>query len=523
MPATRWALAAALALTGIGCGGGGRGEVALAIASISTGVARSGETVIIRGEGFGVVGGRVTFGGVEAAIESWDPVAIAAVVPRQTHPAVEVRVERGGEASAPSPFTIFDAMANADGSAGSATTFVSVTFDDTDADQLNAREALALAGIHATFFVNSTRIGSTSPDQPAYLTLAQLRSLQTDGHEIGGHTLQHVDLTLLSADEVLREICDDRARLLALGLQVQSFAYPFGAWNDDVARAAASCGYRGARALDHAGAPWPSSAPPLKPFAIPTASPFVATTSLEKMQAAVTEVEQKGGGWVPVIVHHVCSDGCSSIAVAPETLGAFVQWLAARAPRGTVARTVRQMIGGGVAPAPLPAPTLAPPSGPNLLPNSSFEDFSHGPLRPACWLLGDTGHETAHWSTIPGYTGATALMLSPGEPVRANRRIKLMPVAGCAPSASPGAQLYFSAWYKSDVPLRINAAVRNLRGFWATSWALSASIPPSPDAWALATWALPKIPAEHDALTVNVRLEKDDGFMALDELSLTER
>ncbi len=56
------------------------------------------------------------------------------------------------------------------------------------------------------------------------------------GHEIGGHTLTHVDLVTVPATEARRQICDDRAALVAMGFPVTSFAYPFGS-TDAVGRA----------------------------------------------------------------------------------------------------------------------------------------------------------------------------------------------------------------------------------------------------------------------------------------------
>ncbi len=58
------------------------------------------------------------------------------------------------------------------------------------------------------------------------MTTAQLRQLQGDGHEIGGHTLTHPHLPALSVDERRRQVCDDRASLLGQGFAVRSFASP---------------------------------------------------------------------------------------------------------------------------------------------------------------------------------------------------------------------------------------------------------------------------------------------------------
>src|SRR4051794_2078384 len=103
----------------------------------------------------------------------------------------------------------------------SAQTIVSLTFDDGDATQYQARSMLSSRGMHATFFVNGARIG----DGSYYMTWPQIDNLYADGNEIGGHTAYHYDLTKLDPTEAQREICDDRVQLLDHGFAVTDFAY----------------------------------------------------------------------------------------------------------------------------------------------------------------------------------------------------------------------------------------------------------------------------------------------------------
>jgi peptidoglycan/xylan/chitin deacetylase (PgdA/CDA1 family) len=49
-----------------------------------------------------------------------------------------------------------------------------------------------------------------------------------DGNEIGGHTIDHVKLTTVSASEARRQIGDDRQALIDHGFTVTDFAYPHG-------------------------------------------------------------------------------------------------------------------------------------------------------------------------------------------------------------------------------------------------------------------------------------------------------
>jgi peptidoglycan/xylan/chitin deacetylase (PgdA/CDA1 family) len=122
-------------------------------------------------------------------------------------------------------------------------TIVSLTFDDGTADQYAARTMLAQNSLDATFYVNSNNIGTSS----SFLTWDQLSDLAADGNEIGGHTLDHVDLTTVTTAEATRQVCDDRQALGSHGFAVTDFAYPFGASNSSVESIVRGCGYQSAR------------------------------------------------------------------------------------------------------------------------------------------------------------------------------------------------------------------------------------------------------------------------------------
>lgn len=119
---------------------------------------------------------------------------------------------------------------------------VVLTFDDgldthyQTALDLNSRNA------KATFFVNSLRVNT-----PNFLTKTQLDAIYFNGHEVGGHTLNHANLSALTFVEQQRQICDDRDQFLAWGYNATNFAYPFGVNTADSLAILASCGYNGAR------------------------------------------------------------------------------------------------------------------------------------------------------------------------------------------------------------------------------------------------------------------------------------
>jgi peptidoglycan/xylan/chitin deacetylase (PgdA/CDA1 family) len=78
---------------------------------------------------------------------------------------------------------------------------VSLTFDDTEDEQLDAAAVLEAHGLVGTFYVNSPRLHQSSAGADDWLSVADVQAMQQRGHEIGGHTLSHPDLTSLSEPE----------------------------------------------------------------------------------------------------------------------------------------------------------------------------------------------------------------------------------------------------------------------------------------------------------------------------------
>ena len=231
-------------------------------------------------------------------------------------------------------------------------TIVSLTFDDGTADQYLVRPLLAAAGLRATFYVNSSTVGSSA----AFLSWEELCGLAADGHEIGGHTLDHVDLTAVDAGEAARQVAQDRDALASRGFAVTGFAYPFGARSESVESIVRDCGYRSARrswGLCAAGTkptgcaePIAETVPPKDSWAVRSIPSIRTSNTLAELQGVVTRAEDAGGGWVPLVFHRVSDEGGEGgYSVGPATLAAFAEWLAGRASQGTHVRAVRDVVG----------------------------------------------------------------------------------------------------------------------------------------------------------------------------------
>lgn len=221
-------------------------------------------------------------------------------------------------------------------------------FDVATADQVRALPLLARHGMRGTFFVNSGLV-----NRPGHLSWDQLRHMQAQGHEIAGQTTSHARLTSLTPEGMQREVCDDRGRLLAQGLAVDAFAYPFGAYSGIARNVVRSCGYSSARlASGIAGAgkvcircPYAESIPPRNAFATRMPAGVQQTSTVKRLTRAVLDAERHGGGWVQILIHHVCNR-CHRYSISQRSLRRLLGWLARRP--GVEVHTVSQLmdIGG---------------------------------------------------------------------------------------------------------------------------------------------------------------------------------
>jgi peptidoglycan/xylan/chitin deacetylase (PgdA/CDA1 family) len=83
-----------------------------------------------------------------------------------------------------------------------------------------------------------------------YMTPAQIQSLQAMGYEVGSHTMTHADLTATSAAGARAEIDGALNDLVNLGINAQTFVYPYGAYNTGIEQVVANAGFIGARTVN---------------------------------------------------------------------------------------------------------------------------------------------------------------------------------------------------------------------------------------------------------------------------------
>ena len=120
-----------------------------------------------------------------------------------------------------------------------------ITFDDGSIDVYNnAFRVMKEKGFVGAFYIVSSYIGAND-----IVTPTQLIEMAADGWEIGSHSMSHNDLTK-SSDQLSIELLQSRKDIEKItGLEVTSFAYPYGLANSEVINKTYNSKYKTAMGL----------------------------------------------------------------------------------------------------------------------------------------------------------------------------------------------------------------------------------------------------------------------------------
>ena len=125
-----------------------------------------------------------------------------------------------------------------------------ITFDDASASWIdNARSILNAAGIRATFGVNTGDVGT---NDTLYVTAAELRTLQSDGHQIQAHNVTNTAYNGANLAAYVAEYDSAVRTLKSYGITGEFMYHPFvqGAYDQSLIGALGSRGVRVFRGVD---------------------------------------------------------------------------------------------------------------------------------------------------------------------------------------------------------------------------------------------------------------------------------
>jgi peptidoglycan/xylan/chitin deacetylase (PgdA/CDA1 family) len=242
-------------------------------------------------------------------------------------------------------------------------TVVSMTFDDQYENfWLYLRPLLRAHNMNATIY---TITGDSEGPFPCCMSWSQLRTMQNEGDDIGGHGRNHLNLTdpNTTYDQKVQDVCGGRQDLMDNGISdPASYAYPFGAFNATAETIVQSCGYQSARqggglasTTTTPGPRYAETLPPQDPYAVRAIDVDAsAAKKLSDLENFVTAAASHNGGWLPITFHEVCNSAapdysaCMSTwsAIDDTVMAGFLDWLAnagqaGGAPAGVSVQTMR--------------------------------------------------------------------------------------------------------------------------------------------------------------------------------------
>src|SRR4029077_21045029 len=257
--------------------------------------------------------------------------------------------------------------------------------------------------------------------------------------------------------------------------------------------------------------------PPQNLYAVRAVS---GSTSLANMENAVTNAEQNGGGWLPIVFHDICN-GCSSVSTTQADFTAFLTWLQQESSNGVTVQTVQQVIGGALQPAGQ-GPALPPaPSGSNPLRNSSLELNTLAGAAADCTQFDHPGNNSFNWTrTTNSHSGSYAEWVSVTSYTDGDNKLLVRQDLGpCTPTGTPGHQYRLSTWYQSTVTPFFTVFSRDNQyafSYWTASPTFTTA-----SSWTLATWVTPPIPNNVNGVSFGLALDST-GSLTVDDMAIVD-
>ena len=120
---------------------------------------------------------------------------------------------------------------------------VTTSWDDGQKIDLKLAELLTKYNVKGTFYITKSYRDPLEKRDVIKIDIE---------HEIGAHTLNHIDLTKVFISEAKREIKESKAYIEEMvGHDVDMFCYPLGRYNEEIKRVVKDAGFIGARTCNH--------------------------------------------------------------------------------------------------------------------------------------------------------------------------------------------------------------------------------------------------------------------------------
>lgn len=133
------------------------------------------------------------------------------------------------------------------------TKIITTSWDDGCKEDLKLSKLLCKYGLKGTFYISPFMCA-----RKKNLTNDEIKKLD-ELHEVGAHTLSHIDLTSVSLNEAKKEIEGSKVYLeQLLKHSVDMFCYPWGHYNEKIKIFIRSIGFLGARTIDEGSVNFPS-------------------------------------------------------------------------------------------------------------------------------------------------------------------------------------------------------------------------------------------------------------------------
>jgi peptidoglycan/xylan/chitin deacetylase (PgdA/CDA1 family) len=189
---------------------------------------------------------------------------------------------------------------------------ITFMFDDGETTTLTeGKKKLDTVGFKGSAAIISSEVGSAG-----YMNKQQLLTLQRGGWEIVSHSVSHEDLTLMTPANYNKELLSSKNSLTALGLKVNNFGLPFGAYNADIMANAAKY-YSSARAYESGDNPRGAF-----PFDVKVRG-LLSSTPISEVKSWIDKAKNEKR-WEVFVFHSIVENGDDEYHSTPKQLSDIV-------------------------------------------------------------------------------------------------------------------------------------------------------------------------------------------------------